>query len=212
MTDGSALADSTRFDWAEASETAAAIQSWNNAHPDWQLPTCALLYEQGDINNLEASTAGGQTGRWRSEHLPAGEYWLVETQAPTHQISTDGKRKREVPGLQLLAQPIPFKVWPDDADPDTSKAPANRGLGQLDVSATGTFSGSDWLDRCEAGAKADLRPTACVNPTGYLLLVKDVTSITLPFSGGRLLTSFTAVGAMLMALAGLGIFWWRRRE
>lgn len=202
------------FDIGEESATLAAIVQWNNQNPDQDpLPLCGLLYEQGNIDDLsDASNPGGQTGRWRSENLPAGDYWLVETKAPTHQISEDGRKKRPVPGIQLLPEPIPFRVWSDEAGDVAGTPPSNYGLGQLDVSRTGTFSDSDWLGRCEPGADAGQRPTACVNPTGYLLLVKDVTTITLPFSGGRLLTSFTAVGAMLMALAGLGIFWWRRRE
>lgn len=201
------------FDIGEDSATLAAIVEWNNQNPEQELPLCGLLYEQGNIDNLgDPSNPGGQTGRWRSENLPAGDYWLVETKAPTHQISEDGRKKRPVPGIQLLPEPIPFRVWQDAAGDVAGTPPSNYGLGQLDVSRTGTFSNSDWLGRCQPGADAGQRPTACVNPTGYLLLVKDVTTITLPFSGGQLLTSFTAVGAMLMALASLGIFWWRRRE
>lgn len=200
--------DPTMFDWAEESDTLAAIQSWNSAHPDKQLPLCGLLYEQGDIDDLAQSTAGGQTGRWRSENLPQGNYWLVETKAPTHQISNDGTKKREVPGIQLLAQPIAFTIWPDTAAPE---GPANHGAGQLDISPTGSFN-NDWLARCIPGADANLRPTACVNPTGYLLLVKDITSLTLPLSGGTSLAIITGTGVMLLLLSGIGIFWWRRRE
>lgn len=200
--------DPTMFDWAEESDTLAAIQSWNSAHPDKQLPLCGLLYEQGDIDDLAQSTAGGQTGRWRSENLPQGNHWLVETKAPTHQISNDGTKKREVPGIQLLAQPIAFTIWPDTAAPE---GPANHGAGQLDISPTGSFN-NDWLARCSPGAEAKLRPTACVNPTGYLLLVKDITSITLPLSGGTSLAIITGTGVMILLLSGIGIFWWRRRE
>lgn len=202
------------FDIGEESATLAAIKLWNSERPEEEpLPLCALLYEQGDIENLGGpSNPGGQTGRWRSENLSAGDYWLVETKAPTHQISKNGREKRAVPGIQLLAEPIPFRVWPDEANPDISAAPANYGLGQLDVHDKGLFSGSDWLKRCEPDDNAAKRPTACVNPTGYLLLVKDVTSIALPLSGGVGLALVTAGGAVLLVLAGIGIFWWRRRE
>ncbi|ALC06688.1 hypothetical protein CDES_11665 [Corynebacterium deserti GIMN1.010] len=205
-------ADVSGADWGEGSETLAAIKRWNNAHPEAedQLPLCALIYEQGDTENLAASTAGGQTGRWRSENLTAGNYWLVETKAPTHQISTNGTQKRAVPGIQLLAEPVAFTVWPDAAGESPSAGGANYGLGQLDVSPSGSFD--DWQDRCIPGNNVGDRPTACVNPTGYLFLVKDVTTISLPLAGGEGTAWLTFAGLVLLVLAGIGVFVWRRRE
>ncbi|BAU96912.1 hypothetical protein N24_2650 [Corynebacterium suranareeae] len=209
--DGSTwISDATNADWGENSGTLAAIKQWNNENPDNELPLCALIYEQGNIDDLGASTAGGQTGRWRSENLEAGEYWLVETKAPTHQINRDGKQKRAVPGVQLLAEPIAFTVWPDAEGESPSAGGAMYGRGQLDVSPDGSFT--DWQERCIPGDNVGERPTACVNPTGYLMLVKDVTTITLPLSGGKYLEAITIAGSVLLVLAGIGIFVWRRRE
>lgn len=204
------ISDTTNADWGENSATLEAIKKWNNEHPDNELPLCGLIYEQGDIDNLDASIAGGQTGRWRSENLNAGQYWLVETKAPTHQISTNGGQKRAVPGVQLLAEPIAFTVWPDAEGESPSAGGAMYGRGQLDVSPDGSFT--DWQERCIPGDNVGDRPTACVNPTGYLMLVKDVTTITLPLSGGKYLEAITIAGSVLLVLAGIGIFVWRRRE
>ncbi|GFK17612.1 prealbumin-like fold domain-containing protein [Corynebacterium glutamicum] len=204
-------ADPAAFDWEEDSVTLQAIKDWNIDNPDNQLPLCALLYEQGDINNLDnPANPGGQTGRWRSENLPTGNYWLVETKAPNAQINETGTQSRPVPGIQLLAEPIAFRVWPDDPNPDPPAGPSNQGLGQLDVNRNGNFD--NWLDRCSPGAVAKDRPTACVNPTGYLLLVKDVTSISLPLTGGWWLGILSGTGLVILVLSGIGILWWRRRE
>lgn len=211
--DGSfhAAEGSDTYDYDESSATLQAIHSWNNAHPDDQLPLCGLIYEQGDIDDLASSTAGGQTGRWRSENLESGNYWLVETKAPTHQINTAGTQKRPVPGIQLLAQPIPFTVWGAEADPNPN-GQSQHGLGQLDVSHSGDFDSPEWLARCSPGGGVGDRPTACVNPTGYLMLVKDVTTIGLPFAGGQWTAMVMMSGLVLLVMSGVGIFWWRRRE
>ena len=204
-------ANTSAFDWGEDSVTLQAIKDWNIDNPDNQLPLCALLYEQGDLENLaNPENPGGQTGRWRSENLTAGDYWLVETKAPSGQISENGKQRRPVPGIQLLAEPIAFRVWPDAANPDPPAGPSNKGLGQLDVNRNGEFD--TWLDRCSPGAVTKDRPTACVNPTGYLLLVKDVSSISLPLTGGWWLGILSGTGLVILVLSGIGILWWRRRE
>lgn len=204
-------ANPAAFDWEEDSVTLQAIKDWNIDNPDNQLPLCALLYEQGDLENLaNPENPGGQTGRWRSENLTAGDYWLVETKAPSGQISENGKQRRLVPGIQLLAEPIAFRVWPDAANPDPPAGPSNKGLGQLDVNRNGEFD--TWLDRCSPGAMTKDRPTACVNSTGYLLLVKDVSSISLPLTGGWWLGILSGAGLVILVLSGIGILWWRRRE
>src|SRR5690606_18695574 len=86
-------------DWQQGSPTLQAIIEYNNDQldEDDKLPLCALLYPQGTFGGQP--NAGGQDGRWRSENLPAGDYWLVETKAPTHQVSLDGLDTRPVPGV-----------------------------------------------------------------------------------------------------------------
>ena len=166
---------------------------------------CGLLYPQGTFGGQDH--AGGQDGRWRSEYLSAGLYWLVETKAPDQQINNAGTAIRNVPGVQLLSEPIQFTVWPDepgeyfgDQDPQQSM----HGQGQLDV------TGED--ARCSPGAPVGERPVACVNPTGYLMLVKDAAPLQLPLAGGPATLAFTVVGAVIAAVAILGIIWWRRRQ
>lgn len=191
-------------DWGQNSATLAAIVDWNNQveDPSDVLPLCATLYAQSE-------GSGGQTGRWRSENLPEGDYWLVETKAPNEQISTDGTQRRAVPGVQLMAEPISFRVWTsDDGAPASGQdAPARFGRAQLDV---GQGSGA-YLDRCQPGSTVAERGAACVNPTGYLMLVKDVVPLQLPLSGGPGSRLLVASGLVLMLVAVLGIAVMRRR-
>lgn len=218
--------DSGTPDWSENSETLAAIIAWNNAHPELaeadKLPLCATFYAQGKLETytqaelevLNAAVGGpsGQTGRWRSENLGTGEYWLVETKAPSHQISTGGTQIRPVPGIQLLAEPVPFKIWPDAAEESPTHPQSQHGKGQLDVSTGSSFS--EWLARCQPGVDQPIgqRPVACVNPTGYLMLVKDPSARSLPLSGGQLLGILTTGGLVVLVGAIAGVMWWRRRE
>ncbi|GAA1584627.1 hypothetical protein GCM10009692_25490 [Leucobacter aridicollis] len=204
--------DKSRWDFStENSATAKKILDWNNAHPDEadQLPVCGTLYEISD---------GGQKGRWRSENLNAGDYWLVETKAPNAQTDANAEKTRPVPGVQKLAQPVPFKIWPEE-DGTSLGGPAMQGRGQLDV---GNGSGK-YLDRCnpgqqkpggefEPGGTIAERPTACVNPTGYLLLVKDPAPVPLPLTGGQWLPMVLGGGAAVLFVALAGALWWRRRR
>lgn len=186
-------------DWEEGSATLQAILDWNNSIPDGQLklPLCALLYAQ--------ENAGGQTGRWRSEHLPEGDYWLVETRAPHSQITTRGDDTRAVPGIQLLAEPIGFRVWGEQpGDPFGSSGQSQHGSGQLDVAGQN--------DRCEPGGNVEDRPTACVNPTGYLMLVQDPSPAPLPLTGGQWLSIVTLAGAAVLLSATVIGIWLRRRQ
>ncbi|WP_170219724.1 isopeptide-forming domain-containing fimbrial protein [Leucobacter komagatae] len=203
--------DKSRWDFStENSATAKKILDWNNAHPDEadQLPVCGTLYEISD---------GGQKGRWRSENLNAGDYWLVETKAPNAQTDVTAEKTRPVPGVQKLAQPVPFKIWPEE-DGTSLGGPAMQGRGQLDV---GNGSGK-YLDRCnpgqqkpggefEPGGTIAERPTACVNPTGYLMLVKDPAPVPLPLTGGQWLPMVLGGGAAVLIVALAGALWWRRR-
>lgn len=212
------------------SPTLAAIKAWNNAQadPDDYLPECAIAYPQ--------QHAGGQTGRWKVENLPeqgaftgthdqaSGQYWLIETKAPNKQISLNGLLTRDVPGVQLLAEPMPFKVWPltdgtnwPSIDGQSQDEQARTGRGQLDVSLSGSFGSGppatgEYVKRCLPGGNVGSRPTACVNPTGYLMIVKDPAPKALPLTGGQLLGVLTVGGALVLLLAFGGTIWWRRRQ
>ena len=188
-------------DWGNNSATLAWIRAWNTLHPFDQKPYCGLLYPQ-------PSGSGGQTGRWRSENLPEGDYWLVETQAPDRQISLSGLLTRPVPGVQLLPDPIAFTVWPDAEAPPFGNGQSMFGRGQLDVSN----GAGGYLARCEPGGTVGERPVACVNPTGYLLLVKDAVPLALPFSGGVWSSTLTTGGLIVFGAAAWGTWWWRRRR
>lgn len=188
-------------DWGNNSATLAWIRAWNTLNPLDQKPYCGLIYAQ-------PSGSGGQTGRWRSENLPEGNYWLVETKAPNQQISLNGLQLRAVPGVQILPDPVAFTVWPDADAPPFGNGQSMFGRGQLDVS---NGSGG-YLDRCEPGGTVGSRPVACVNPTGYLLLVKDAVPLALPFAGGQGMALLTVGGFVALGGAALGAWWWRRRR
>lgn len=209
-----AAADASR--WAFGAEGAAIQQKIverNNAFPEAKpLPMCGTLYE---------IASGNQQGRWRSENLSAGDYWLVETKAPNAQSAENATSKapRPVAGVQRLAQPVPFKIWPE-ADGPSGEGPEMQGRGQLDV---GNGSGG-YLDRCNPGQQdpetgeflpggtVAERPTACVNPTGYLMLVKDPAPVPLPLTGGLGPWALWGGGGLALLIASVGIVWWRKRR
>lgn len=201
-------ADAGTWDFGQNSKTLQKIIDWNTMNPDNQKPLCGTIYPITD---------GGQAGRWRSENLSAGSFWLVETQAPQQQRSTDGKHVRDIAGVQRLAQPVPFTIWPEADGPANGQS--MQGRGQLDV--TGGTGGV--LDRCNPGetnpATGEItkggtvaeRPTACVNPTGYLMLVKDPAPVPLPMTGGLWLPVVLGGGVAVLVAALAGAVWWRRR-
>jgi hypothetical protein len=196
-------------DWAENSETLEAILAHNNSLDieEDPLPVCGLLYPQGTYGGQDH--AGGQDGRWRSEHLTEGKYWLVETRAPAEQIDTTGSQNRDVEGVQLLADPIPFRIWQDEpGDSFGATGQSMYGQGQLDI-ASGDGS---YLDRCSPGAKVGTRPVACVNPTGYLMMVKDAAPMRLPFTGGQWTGLLMGAGFIFLMSALVGAQWWRNRK
>ena len=200
---------------AEGARIQRNIERWNDEHPpehpgDTPLPVCATIYPIAD---------GPQQGRWRSENLEAGDYWLVETKAPTAQaaVNAQSRAPRPVAGVQLLAQPVPFKIWPEEDGPADGQA--MHGRGQLDV---GDGSGG-YVDRCDPGKQQENgsflpggtvaeRKPACVNPSGYLMLVKDPVPAPLPLTGGQWLPVLTASGIAVVLAAVAGAVWWRRRQ
>lgn len=205
--------DESRWDWGEHSPTLASIKAWNNANPDDQRPLCGILYP---------ISSGGQEGRWRSENLGAdsstepGRYWLVETRAPDRQANVDASDVREVPGVQLLSEPISFVIWPEGDG--SGSGPSMQGRAQLDVSD----GAGGYLDRCNPGEQNPdgsfvpggtiaERPTACVNPTGYLMLVKDPAPLSLPLTGGQWLAALRGGGLLVLVAALAGALWWSRR-
>ena len=205
---GTRAADAGAWDFGQNSKTLQKLIDWNTMNPDNQKPLCGTIYPISE---------GGQAGRWRSENLSAGNFWLVETQAPNQQRSTDGKHVRDIAGVQRLSQPMQFSIWPEADGP--SDGQSMQGRGQLDV---GNGSGG-YLDRCNPGQQDPKtgeflpggtvaeRPTACVNPTGYLMLVKDPVPVPLPLTGGIGPWLLWGGGGLALLVASVGIVWWRVR-
>lgn len=202
-------ADAGAWDFGQNSKTLQKLIDWNTMNPDNQKPLCGTLYPISE---------GGQAGRWRSENLSAGNFWLVETRAPNQQRSTDGKHVRDISGVQRLSRPMQFSIWPEADGPASGQS--MRGRGQLDV---GNGSGS-YLDRCNPGQQDPKtgeflpggtvaeRPTACVNPTGYLMLVKDPAPVPLPLTGGAGPWLLWGGGGLALLVAAVGTVWWRVRR
>ena len=199
-------------DWDQESETLASIIKHNNQFDDGdeqRLPLCALFYAQGTYGTVPMPHAGGQNGRWRSEYLIEGKYWLVETKAPTKQITNTGIEERDVPGVQLLAEPIGFQVWPSEdglSFGPESPQQSMEGRGQLDI------KGAE-QQRCDPGVGVGDRPVACVNPTGYLMVVQDVVPLAMPFTGGGgPLLLLGGGGVILLSALGGSWLWLRSRR
>lgn len=204
-------------DWdagaGDDSETLNRIRAWN-ADPDnhdqdrHPLPECGVF-------NAQPEGSGGQTGRYRGMNLQpelapgeSGEprdFWLVETKAPTHQISLNGQQTREVSGVRRLAEPIAFRMWPYQ-DGQHIDGPQYQGKRQLDIP-----DGDGYLERCTPGDSVQDRPVACVNPTGYLMLVQDTVPMRLPLTGGQGFGLIAGLGVVILAVA-LGAGYWRRRR
>lgn len=169
--------------------------NWDVQPPDGLEESCVRFYPID-------SRGGLQEGRYRAQNVPEGTYWLVETKAPTGQRTAAGPSGvTPRSDVQLLAQPIRFRVG------------GTANAGQLDVYQAGT---SGLEARCSpesgAGSGDTTRPVACVNPTGYLMLVKDAVPPALPLTGGHWLGALTAGGGIVLVAALFGTLWWRRRQ
>lgn len=177
--------DQSTWDFAsEQSGTLQKILDWNNSHPDAPLPLCGTLAEVTD---------GEQAGAFKSDGLGEGDYWLVETRAPDSQVNPETSATRPVQGVQLLAEPIPFTVWPESDAPASGES--MHGRGQLDVG----LERSGFVDRCDTGGAVGERPTACVNSAGRFLVVKDAAPTLLPLAGGQWLAMLIGSGALILA-------------
>lgn len=186
--------------WAFGSEGTALqdkIRSFNNEHPRDPVPMCGTVIPDDTGENL---------GSWGSSGLPGGDYWLVETRAPNAQSNLAGTDTRPVAGVQLLAEPVPFRVGATGPGSGDETLP---GAGQLDIGhAQGGLA-----ERCDpAGTTIGDRATACVAPAGKLMLVKDAAQGSLPFTGGSGLALLGVIGGTLLVAAVVGGAWWRRRS
>lgn len=189
--------DASRWDFAtQTSQTQQRILEWNNANPGDQRPLCGTI---------SAVDAGPQPGQWRSEGLGAGEFWLVETKAPNAQLNLATLETRPVPGVQKLAEAIPFTVWPTAA-PEAGSGAQSRG--QLDIG----HGASSLSERCDASASVAERPLACVDRPGYVMVVQDPTPTPLPLTGGQWLAWLASFGVLVLLSAVAASTWWRRRS
>lgn len=177
-----------------------------NACTDWNTPPQQGANEK--CWRFYPIASGEQAGRWRADKVPAGTYWLLETQAPNAQ-RVDATTTRPVTGVQLLAEPIQFRVagvadagTPAPGDPDRKVV-----SGQVDV--FNPRSPGDLLGRCSADDEP-MRIAACVHPTGYLMAVNDPGILPLPLSGG-LGTGLLTIGALLLIGGGSAAAVIRRR-
>lgn len=206
--------DRSLDDWGAetggSSETLAAIRAHNDQveDPAEVLPECGLFYAQPE-------GSGGQTGRYRGENLQPvlddgqegtpRDFWLYETKAPTHQISLNGQQQRQVQGVQRLAEPVQFRMWPYQ-DGTHIEGPAWQGKRQLDIP-----EGEGYQQRCTPGASVQDRPGVCVNPTGYLMLVQDTVPMRLPLTGGQWTGVLAAVGFVVIVTTLAAGYWKRHR-
>ena len=88
--------------------------------------------------------------------------------------------------------------------------------GQLDVFDTQATGGRDVYPRCqipyrEEGSSISSLPTACINPTGYVMVLTDVAPTPLPRAGGAAINT-TIAGAFTLVVALFGVVWWRRKK
>ena len=133
--------------------------------------------------------SGSQEGTWQARQLPSGTYWLLETKAPSHQ-RVGNEAPQPIDGVQLLAEPIKFRVGPDASD------------NELDVLIP-TGLGDQTAGRCESGG-GTLAVTACVDEAGKTMNVVDPRLWSLPMTGGMgfLWSGIGALGVLAVVLAG----------
>lgn len=93
-------------------------------------------------------------------------------------------------GYQLLAEPIRFSV---------------NAEGKLTIR-------DDFDNPVPACGPIATNPTACIQPTGYLMLLKDPKFVPLPLAGGAGVSWFNTVGAALLVLGAAGGVWYQLRE
>ncbi|MFT3943356.1 MAG: hypothetical protein QM705_05965 [Ancrocorticia sp.] len=194
---------------------------------DWNVSGAEELGEE--CARFRPIAAGAQAGRWRADRLPAGNYRLTETQAPTHRrdrapaVDATGEvidwKDGTVPvsGAQVLPEPVEFRIS-DGSDAMSAWQIGNDGTkitwrtleGQLDIPAQNP---DGVLGRCTipyGGEVSDL-PTACINPTGYFLVLSDVAPVRLPRAGG-IAANAALPGMAILAVAVLGSVCWKRKK
>ena len=202
--------------------TPLMCEDWNQAEPN-SLPNEACA-------RFRPIPEGAQAGRWRADRLPNGTYWLEETKAPTAIRNGPGRwndapgtgNTTRVSGAQVLPERVKFRV--SGGEPGEQKwlwegetlASMQSPAGQLDVFDPQATDGRDVHPRCQIpyrqeGSRISSLPTACINPTGYVMVLTDVAPMPLPRAGGVAInTAVAGVFALVVALAG--VVWWRRKK
>ena len=153
--------------------------------------TCALF---------RPIASGAQAGRYRADRLPEATYFLTETKVPTAYRTGPGAwnstdNTTPLPGAQLLAEKVKFEVTAES--------------GRLIVP---TDSGSQPACQIPYGGNVSDLPTACINPTGFVMVLTNVTGPRLPFTGGQWASVVAVGGALLLTITMGGVALWRRRQ
>lgn len=183
-----------------------------NACVNWNSQTATDPADPPNCWRFYPIAAGEQQGRWRSHNLQAGSYWLVETKAPNMR-NVNGVLE-PISDVQMLAEPIPFRIASSADAAPTGTVPIENGqpaflrVGQMDVLSDPVGHPGAVTPRCETVNWS----AACVNPTGYLMIVSDVRLSPLPLTGGAGTALLTVGGIGLAMAASGGALWWRRRR
>ncbi|MHA3725159.1 prealbumin-like fold domain-containing protein [Leucobacter sp. HY1910] len=156
--------------------TLEAISQWNAAN-DGYVPMCGEWFAH--IDNSD----GQRAGSWHANNLPEGDYYLLETGAPT--------------GHQLLAEPIKFRVGSEDPND-----PTGLGGGKLGIYDPAGTNG-EFLPRCEnPNQPPKTGQPACVMQTGWLMQVYDPKLLPLPMAG-TVFGPQLVWGALLLTACGI---------
>ena len=205
-----------------ANVTPLMCEDWNEAEPN-SLPgeSCA---------RFRPIPEGAQAGRWRADRFPQGTYWLEETSVPTAIRTGPGRwddapgtgNTTRVSGAQMLPERVKFRVSGGETEEQKwlwegeTLASMQSPAGQLDVFDPQATDGRDVHPRCQIpyrqeGSDISSLPTACINPTGYVMVLTDVAPMPLPRAGGAAINT-TIAGVFTLALALVGTVWWRRKK
>lgn len=171
---------------------------------------------------------GAQAGRYRAEKLPAvttladinnpdafTTYVLTEMKAPEFERFApgcvagapvvDGESACTIPGGETAGlRPLPGAQM----QPDPVKLRVTAPDGKLQV----PLANDEVQPACQIPYGGDVAslPPACINPTGFVMVLSDTALPRLPFTGGQWAGMLAGTGALILMLSLGGAYWWRR--